>query len=190
MRQVREQGRYRLAKAGFASLYSAKRCKVDDTSAIFRAMAYSHSPYRPSEFTACTHRSAACSLISASGSKPLVSRIRCRGAFEPDDEIRLVVVRLTVMEIVDGEAKAGVLDERGHAGMRVNQIRRSLLPLLGIGNHVIQVAVENLAHIAARPKNPPRRSLRCGFSIDQQLRASPCDVSGRIASTSRSITQP
>ena len=93
---------------------------------------YRHIPNDFAALTALTHRSAAWALISARGSYPFrlqdeVVRWRRRLA---DDEVRLVIVRLAVVEVGNREAEPRVLHEGGDGRVSVDDIRGGLLPLL------------------------------------------------------------
>ena len=52
---------------------------------------------------------------------------------ESNDEVRHVVVRLTVVQIRNGEPEPRILDERVDSRVRVNVVRGFLLPFLRIG---------------------------------------------------------
>ena len=55
-------------------------------------------------------------------------------AIQANDEVGDVVVRLAVVKIRDGEAEAGVLDERMDARIRVYMVGGRLLPSHGVGD--------------------------------------------------------
>jgi hypothetical protein len=60
-------------------IYRARAANTVTTSSGFFTSPYAHWPYRPSAFTALTHRSAASAFFSCRGSYPFVSKIKCRG---------------------------------------------------------------------------------------------------------------
>ena len=139
-----------------------------------------HPPLRRLRFT------------SSSGSNPFVSRINCTPFVEPDDEVRDVVVRLAVVEVRDREAEALVLHERHDTRVRVDVVRRRLLPLLRVRDDVVQVRPRRprVPASPSRSRPPPSSPGPRPVSYRGISGASPCDVSGRIASTSRSTAQP
>lgn len=73
------------------------------------------------------------------------------GPFEPGDEVVNVVVRLSVVQVRNGEAKPGVLHERHHARVRVENLGRRLLSHLRVRNDAIQMALEDSTNVLAGP---------------------------------------
>ena len=81
----------------------------------------------------------------------LEDEIRDRTGLQPDEEIRHVVVGLTVVQIRNPETQASVLHKSVYHRMRVDVIRRLLLPFLRIGDDVVQVTANNFADVLAGP---------------------------------------
>ena len=48
------------------------------------------------------------------------------GAFQPDDEVRLEIVRLAVVKVGDRETKPGILDEGINRRAGVDQMTRAI----------------------------------------------------------------
>lgn len=75
-----------------------------------------------------------------------------RVGLQPDDEVGNVVVGFAVVEVGDAEAETLVLDEGFHEVVRVEVVRGRLLPLLRVGDDVVQMALHHLPHVLARPE--------------------------------------
>src|SRR6266540_4475289 len=71
---------------------------------------------------------------------------------QPDDEVRLVIVHLAVMQIRDRETQARVLHKGTHSRMGVNVISRCLLPSPRVRDEAIDMGFGNLAHFTSRPE--------------------------------------
>lgn len=61
------------------------------------------------------------------------------GGLESEDEVRLVIVHLAIVQVGDGEAEPGVLHEGAHRRMRVNEICRLLFPLARVRHDAVDV---------------------------------------------------
>ena len=83
-----------------------------------------------------------------------------------DDKIRLVIVRLAVAKIRDGEAKPCIFDKGIDAGVGIDQVGRRLLPLLLVCDGEIHVRADDLPHLAAGPEVNLRR-FRSSEGFDQ-----------------------
>ncbi len=75
-----------------------------------------------------------------------------RFGFQTDNEIRHVVVHLSVVQVGNGEAEAGVLDHGVGGWMLVDKARGGLFPPLSVRDNVIHVTVQDLARLAACPE--------------------------------------
>src|ERR1017187_10194957 len=78
--------------------------------------------------------------------------MRAAVVFEADQEIGYVVVWLPIAQVGDSETQSGVLRERVYLLVRVKDVGRRLLPLLRVGDNIIQMAVNDFAHVAAGPE--------------------------------------
>ena len=58
---------------------------------------------------------------------------------QPDDEVRLIIMHLAVVEIGNGESQPRILHEGPHGFMGINIIGRRLFPFFGIRHEVIDV---------------------------------------------------
>jgi len=71
---------------------------------------------------------------------------------QPDDEVRDVVVRLSVVEVRNRKIEPCVLYEAANAGMRVDAIGRRLFPDLRVRHDGVDMAAADIANVAAGPK--------------------------------------
>ena len=60
-------------------------------------------------------------------------------------------MRLTVMDVRNGEAQAGVLHERLDGRVRVDDVGGLLFPLAGVCNDIVYVALDHVSNFLARP---------------------------------------
>ena len=58
---------------------------------------------------------------------------------------------LAVVQIGDRKSQSGILDKRFHLGMRIEDVRGGLLPDFGVGDDIIQVALDDIPNLLARP---------------------------------------
>lgn len=70
-------------------------------------------------------------------------------AFQTNDEVGDVVMRLAIEEVRDGEAQAGVLHEGMDARMSVYVVGGRLLPSDRVGDDIVDVAVDDGSDVSA-----------------------------------------